>query len=394
MIKRNISSNLWLGVLMLGMLIGGVSGVWVLINGLGATNLTDLVPWGLWISIDISAIALSAGAFSICAAVYLFGIKRLEPLARTAAWIGLVGYTMAMCCLLMDIGRPDRFWYGFVFWNIHSVLWEVTMCVGLYFTVLLLENLPTIANLHWFEERFPKAAERMHKMHNFAPVLAIFGLFFSLLHQSSLGATYGVIIARPVWYRPGLAVLFIVSAVVGGLALTLFSTSIVKRVRPQTVIDPSLLNQVSRYLAWMLIGYLYLRFWDLFAMTYTYQPGKSEGLSILTSGPLSFNFWFGEIIMGALVPLFLLLNSKTKKISALRDTALLLIAGGVVAYRWDINLLGQLIVQSPISRGVQYTQYMPSLIEYSVGLGVISLGLMIFTLGVRYLRVVDHSAHA
>ena len=46
-------------------------------KGLGITNLTDLVPWGLWITIDLSSIALGAGAFSLCAGVYLFGLEAL-----------------------------------------------------------------------------------------------------------------------------------------------------------------------------------------------------------------------------------------------------------------------------------------------------------------------------
>ena len=66
--------------------------------------------WGRrWITIDTSSIALSAGAFSLSAAVYLFGLKRFQPIARTATFVGLIGYTMAMLALILDIGRPDRF---------------------------------------------------------------------------------------------------------------------------------------------------------------------------------------------------------------------------------------------------------------------------------------------
>ena len=36
---------------------------------------------------------VSAGAFSLCAAVYLLGLKRYQPVARTATFIGLIGYT-------------------------------------------------------------------------------------------------------------------------------------------------------------------------------------------------------------------------------------------------------------------------------------------------------------
>ncbi|NIV33886.1 MAG: hypothetical protein GWN58_31885, partial [Anaerolineae bacterium] len=66
-------------------------------------------------------------------------------------------------------------------------------------------------------------------MHHYAPYLAIAGLFLSLLHQSSLGATFGVLKARPIWYRPGLSILFIMSAVAGGISLTTFLTMLSSR---------------------------------------------------------------------------------------------------------------------------------------------------------------------
>lgn len=135
----------WILLLSIVIIAGVFAAGIVFTQGLHVTNLTDLVPWGLWIGIDLSSIALSAGAFLLSAAVYLLGIKKLQPVARTAVFVGLVGYSMACLCLLLDIGRPDRFWHGFVFWNIHSPMWEVTMCVGLYFTVLALEGHPH----HW-----------------------------------------------------------------------------------------------------------------------------------------------------------------------------------------------------------------------------------------------------
>ena len=117
----------WLSILSLLLLAALAAGYLVFSRGLWITNLTDLVPWGLWITIDLSSIALSAGAFTLCAAVYLIGLKRYQPVARTATFVGLIGYTMAMLSLLLDIGRPDRFWHALVYWNDHSLLWEVTM---------------------------------------------------------------------------------------------------------------------------------------------------------------------------------------------------------------------------------------------------------------------------
>jgi Ni/Fe-hydrogenase subunit HybB-like protein len=375
------------------MAAGAVAGVMVFAKGLTLTNLSDIVPWGLWITIDLTAIALSAGAFTLCAIVYLVGLKQYEPLARTATFIGLIGYSMAMMMLLLDIGRPDRFWHGFVYWNTHSVLWEVTMCVGLYMFVLMLEAAPIIGRADLFQRRWPKLASRLESIHHYAPYLAIAGLFLSLLHQSSLGATYGVLKARPLWYRPGLSILFIVSAVAGGISLTALASMLSARLSNRAKVKDELIERLAFVVGWIMLGYLYFRFWDAFSMTYTYEPGRTEGLGLLTQGPLAFNFWIGEIILGAVVPIVLLLYGKTRRHPEVRMLALALVVGGVAAYRWDTNLAGQLVVMTYLPHSIQtlFTRYTPSLIEFMAGAGVVAYGLMAFTIGVRYLRVVDHT---
>lgn len=383
---------LWVGLLVLLMASGLTAAIIVLWQGLVVTNLTDLVPWGLWIGIDLSSIALSAGAFTLSAAVYLLGWKHLQPIARTAVFIGLLGYSMAMMTLFMDIGRPDRFWHAFVFWNIHSPLWEVTMCVILYFSVLTLEVAPILGEASWFKLRWPRLSGRLHHIHKFAPVLAVAGLCLSLLHQSSLGATYGVLKARPIWYRPSLAVLFIVSAVIGGLALTVLASKLAALFSERANVRDDLLDKVSQTIGWILLGYLYLRFWDTLGMEYTLEPGRTEGLHILTSGVLAFNFWIGELLLGILVPAVILVVGRLRRQPRVHLLALVLAVGGLVAYRWDTNIVGQMVAFSYLPTQIEplYTAYSPALIEALVGLGVIAYGLLAFTLGVRYLRIVDH----
>ncbi len=380
----------FLGVILLGGLVAGILVFW---KGLGITNLTDLVPWGLWISIDLSAIALSAGAFSLCAGVYLFGLKRYQPLARTATFVGLIGYSMAMLALLLDIGRPERFWKAMVYWNTHSLLWEVTMCVVLYFTVLVLESMPIFASFEWFRKRFPRIVSRMEGVHHYAPFLAIIGLGLSSLHQSSLGAIYGVIKARPFWFKPEMSVLFMLSAIVGGIALTLFASMLASRLTSKAKVNDALIERVALFVGYLLIGYFYFRAWDALATTYTYDPGRTEGLQLMLKGPLAFNFWVLEMLLGILVPMILLLYRPTRMNRFWRMTALLLVAIGVAAFRWDTNISGFLVVMSyiPGQLAVSYTSYRPSLIEIMAGAAIIAYGLAAFSLGVRYLRVVDHS---
>jgi Ni/Fe-hydrogenase subunit HybB-like protein len=383
----------WILLLLVLISAGLVAGTIVLLNGLSVTNLTDLVPWGLWISIDLSSIALSAGAFLLSAAIYLLGIKKLEPVGRTAVYVGLIGYSMACLCLLMDIGRPDRFWHGFVYWNVHSPLWEVTMCVGLYFTVLALEVMPIIGQSELIQARWPGLGNRMKSIHKLAPILAIAGLSLSIMHQSSLGATYGVLKARPFWYKPSLAVLFMASAIIGGLALTVLISKIAGHVSKKAIVRDDLLDNVSKFIGWALVVYLYMRFWDFMGAEYTYLPGRTEAFHMLINGPLSVNFWGGEIIFGILVPMVILLSSRLRKDERLHMLALVLVIGGLVAFRWNTNMVGQFVVLADLAKGTtaSYTSYMPSLIEILVGAGIIAYGALAVTLGIRYLHVVDHS---
>jgi molybdopterin-containing oxidoreductase family membrane subunit len=178
-----------------------------------------------------------------------------------------------------------------------------------------------------------------------------------------------------------------------GPALTVLASRVAAYVTPRARINNDLLDQVSKFIGWALVVYLYFRFWDTLAMNYTYEPGRSEGLHILTSGALSFNFWVGEILLGAIIPIFILLNNQLRRRPLLNLLAMVLIVGGLVAYRWDTNIVSQMVVFNWLPQEIipRYTSYVPSLIEAAAGAGVITYGLLMFTLGVRYLGVVDHS---
>ena len=393
MLKKLITPwTAWLALMGLILLGGLVAGVLVFWKGLGITNLTDLVPWGLWITIDLSSIALGAGAFSLCAGVYLFGLKRYQPIARTATFVGLIGYTMATLALILDIGKPERFWHSMVYWNTHSLLWEVTMCVILYLTVLMLEAMPILANLEWLRKRLPRLAAKMEHVHHYAPILAIVGLGLSSLHQSSLGAAYGVIKARPFWFKPEMSVLFMLSAIVSGISLTLFASMLSSRLTNKAKINDGLIERVAHFVGYLLIGYFYFRAWDALSMTYAYDPGRSEGLDLITKGPLAFNFWIVEMLLGMIVPMILLLYKPTRVNRFWRMLALLLVAAGVVAFRWDTNLTGFLVLMPYVpGQAIAYTSYKPSLVEIMAGAAIIAYGLTAFSLGVKYLRVVDHT---
>lgn len=399
---HHLPLRLWYALLVLMIGAGLVGAYQVLRYGLVVTNLNDRVPWGLWITHDLSAIGLGAGAFTFSAVVYLFRIKRFEPIARAAVFVGFLGYTSAMLALAMDIGRPDRFWHPLVYWNVHSVLWEITLCVIFYSMVLVIELLPILFESRLFA-RWPRLRAFGHKLHSLTPVLAVVGLGLSLLHQSSLGATYGVLSGREIWFKPSMPVLFILSAVAGGVSLTLLVAMIVWKLTGKEVIDKYLRRDIARLAAAALLAYLYLKLWDWAATSYySHAPGTADALARLAATtPYTRSFWLIEVFLGAVVPVVILLNQPLRRRHGIFMFGLALAVFGVIVNRWNVTLSG-LIVPPQWSPGVLgnvvAVAYIPSWTEVAVSLGILGYALLAFTLGVRHLPIFvmpgsEHHSH-
>ncbi len=148
-------------------------------NGLAATtNLSDNNPWGIWIGFDMmSGVALAAGGYIIASAVYIFGLKEYQPVARAAVLTGFLGYLLAVIGLLVDLGRPWRLPYPmFVSMGVTSVLFLVAWHVALYLTTQFVEISPAVFEwLNW--KTFRKYAMKI------ALGATVFGVMLSTLHQ-------------------------------------------------------------------------------------------------------------------------------------------------------------------------------------------------------------------
>ncbi len=387
--RRLSALSLW--YLLLGiMIIIGLWGVFqTMVNGLQVTNLSDRVPWGLWITHDLSAIGLGAGAFTFSAIAYLFKFTQFQNIARAAVFVGFIGYTSAMIALAMDIGRPDRFWHPLVYWNVHSVLWEITWCVILYSSILFFEFLPIFLESHFFD-RWPGIRVVGDFLHKLTPVFAVAGMALSLLHQSSLGATYGVLSGRAIWFKPSLPVMFILSAVAAGTALTLFLTLVAGRFMNQDLISDDLKLRIARFSGYVMLGYLYLKLWDWAATSYySHAPGTMDALNRLqVTTPYNQSFWWLEVVLGTLVPAIIFLYPAARRNDRILIVGLGLAVMGLVVNRWNVTLSG-LVVPPQWSPGVLgdvvTAAYFPSPIEMAVTIGILGYALLAFTLGVRHL---------
>lgn len=394
----------WVSLLIAGMLFGLIGAYQVFTQGLQITGLTNQVPWGLWITIDLSAIALGGSAFVFGVIVYLLRIKRFEIVGKLAVILGFLGYSTAGMVLLFDLGQPLRFWHPIVHWQTHSLLWEITMCVVLYLTVLIAELLPIVLEhpvftTHPWLDRYKFLRNFInwlykvaHILHRIAPVLAIIGLTLSLLHQASLGATYSVLSGRGLWFNPSAPVQFVLSAMGGGISLLFMLSVLVFRIMRPGLVKDDVLYDVARLAGGIILLCIYIRIWD-WAVSNYYSFDRELVLQteVLNSvSPYSISFWIGQVFF-ALIPGSILLMAKRVKNFKILMFIAALPAFCTVLVRWNYNFSGLIasITYDPFTPTVLLNSYTPTWQEWSVAALVICYWLLGFSLAAQYLPFVS-----
>ena len=336
------------------------------IFGLGVTtNLNDTFPWGLWISFDVvTAVPLAAGAFTLGAIVHCFHIKKLEPLVRPAIVTGFLGYSLVCVGLLLDLGQPQRGWHTMVYWNPHSPMFEVSMCIMAYTTVLFLEFLSPVCEK--FGYHLPLRLLRTIEM-----PLVVAAASISTLHQSSLGTFFLIAVDKlhPLWYNPLLPLLFWVSAMCAGISIITVEATMSHKWMGQPD-EGELLETLAKILPWVLTLYLSLKCYSLFFL--------SEGPFF--DRPVLLALFIVEIV-ALVAPLVMLTSSKIRENNRLRSTAAWLVIFGVVLNRFNVSMFGMM------AKG---TMYYPSFIESVVTIGIIAAHILFFVLIAKYFPIFEH----
>jgi Ni/Fe-hydrogenase subunit HybB-like protein len=297
--------------------------------GLGAaTGLNDATPWGLWIAFKLGFVALAGGGFTLAALVYIFHLERYRVFVRRAILLALLGYGSFIVSLLFDLGLPWHIYMPILYWQHHSVMFEIAWCVMLYFTVLLLEFAPVILEHRWFQHFWFR---RMHQfLHRAVVPLVIAGVVLSTLHQSSLGSLFLILPHRvhPLWYSPWIPVLFFISAIAAGIMALILESFVAEHLFRSTV-RLDLLERLAATAAVALLLYLGLRVGDLFQRGVL--PGGLDGSwqSLLFGG---------EILAGGVLPAVLLLAPGVRRSRAGLVTCSLLAVGGILSQRLSLSM--------------------------------------------------------
>ena len=374
----------WLALLAFGLYCAGLC----LVKGLNQTNMDNRFAFGLWIFLDLTVIALGAGAFFTGFLLYILKLKELRAVINSAVVIGLVCYSGAVAVLAVDVGQPLRFWFTFWYPNVHSMLTEVTFCITCYLTVLAIEYVPILLKNRKLRE-VPSFLVFEFELHKLIYVLAGVGTFLSFFHQGSLGGLYGVLRGRPFAFREGFLVwpstffLFIVSAAAVGPSFILLTTWLVEKISRKRLARPEVLELLGRISGLLLSVYVLAKTVDTLIWINRTSPGAGfPAAQYYAWKPFGTWILFAEIVLFGMIPALVMLTPRLRRRTGWLVSAAAMACLGVALNRFVMTVQ---TLALPTLAFDKYLSYWPSWQETGTFLAVVAYGVLVYSFSFRYL---------
>ena len=404
--QNNRRSILWYACLILLMVAGAVAVFIRAREGIIVTNLTSTTPWGTWVAFYIYFVGMSAGAFLLSTLIYVFGMEQYEKIGKDALLVAILSMVLAMAFILLDLGHMERFWHALWYMNWTSVLaYEVRFYV--LYVVLLLSELyfamridlikTSVVNnrkgkIAKFLSFGSKDTSEESKRHDYKmlKVLGTMGIPIAILGvHGGTGALFAVVKARPFLNSALFPVIFVVSALVSGTAL-LIAFYVIRNKVVGNPIDQAMVKGLAGLLSFFLLIDVGLEFYEFFIGAYGLGHEELATLKTMIMSDYSWSFWAVQMVLGVVIPLYLIFSKRTKESVKALTAAAIMVAIGILGVRFNI-VLPALIV--PVMTGLPEGYYYPTLIEIISSSGVIASGLFLYSVAIKVLPVHTEAGH-
>jgi len=341
----------------------------------------EYIYWSVQIVMYPFMTGLVAGAFVLSSLYHLFGIKQLKDIARFSLVFSFALLVVAPMPLLFHLTRPERNFYVFMTPHFSSAIATFGIVIFIYGSI--------VASELWFvyRENFVKVSLKLknqlnkslaekiryflftvltlgaydvgkialQKDHRAVKILAGIGVPVACFLHGYAGFIFGSVKANALWMTPLMPVIFIMSAIVSGVALCMLTYIITMEIRKllasrkkSPFAHPTMeeirgvevfeMKITSKYLIFFLIFSISLEFLDLVFRGYT-AVKSWDILRNVIYGKDFINIFIFQYAFGNLVPFVLLLIPGLTIKRAL--LALVLVLFGVFMMRWNVVIGGQ-----------------------------------------------------
>jgi predicted membrane protein len=321
--------------------------------------------WSVLIVLYPFITGLVAGAFVVSSLYHVFGMQSLKPVARLALITALAFLLIAPLPLQAHLGHPERAFLIFLMPHFTSAMAGFGFIWMFYLILVVVETWlvfrPDIVAL---AERsswplkglyhsmalgvYDVSDEAMEVDHKLIKILAAVGIPSAALLHGYVGFIFGAIKANPWWSTPLMPVIFLLSAIVSGIAL-LMVLYVVSSKLLEREIDHECVRAMSGLLAGFLFIDLTLEGLELLSMAYEQEESWEIVRGLI--GRMSVTFVGVQILLGAVIPLLVLgyisLFRVQRRVSTVISTVIgVMVVVGVFAMRWNVVVGGQSISKS------------------------------------------------
>ncbi|HEX5591038.1 MAG TPA: NrfD/PsrC family molybdoenzyme membrane anchor subunit [Candidatus Limnocylindrales bacterium] len=341
---------------------------------------TPSFEWGLLI---IGYVFFAITTSGLCLASSLgtvFGIERFRPLEKRHAILALLCLIAAFGIIALDLHYPVRMVFGAMFVpSPSSPMWWMGVFYGVYLVVLVVE----VWSMFTHHPRIHQAACTM-------------AAGTAIVAPATLGAVFGVLVARPFWHGPFTPVLMVATAFLSGVALLAVVFFAVARLRlagsdrVATVAMPAI--RLLLGVGLVVVSLLVAR--HVAAGLSSDRPGYVAATEALLFGPLAAQFWGVRVAIGLALPIVLLVLPRTRTVTGTFVAGLGAIIG-VFADRFTFVAAGQIAPTTSVSGTVSspFAGYTPSPVEVLIVLGAAAFVALGYTLAERYLDLGESDDH-
>lgn len=377
--------GVWVGALAFLMLLALAAWLYELMYGLETTGMRGVISWGLYICTFAFFVKLSAGGLIVASSAEIFAIEALKPLSRLGALTAAVCITLAALSIIPDLGKPGRIMNLALHPNWRSpMIWDA-LVVGVYLLLALAE-----LRLMFTKAPTPKIQRQLR-------VLAFVGLPAAFALHSITAWIFGLQISHTFWNTALMAPLFVVSAILSGTALISVIAWFLQKFAGAELQDSTWLK-LGGLMAVSLAIDLFFVFSEYLTVAWAGVPSEMATLKmILPGGQFAVLFWL-EWVIGGIAPFLLLVVPQTRLRIDLVATASLLILVGVYAFQIELTTAGMANPLIPLAPGISVGtltpgapvfqlvgHYVPTWVEYLIVLGLVALGAILITIGIRHL---------
>ena len=373
----------WVTLGVLGTLIalGYGSSLYMEHQGHWVSGMNNQIVWGMPHVFAIFLILSASGALNIASMSSVFGQAPYQPWARFSGLLAVSLLIGGLIVLVLDLGRPERLIVAMTYYNFKSIFaWNIFLYNGFIAIV--------VVYLWVMFER---------NMGEYKKSAAVIAFLWRFILTSGTGSIFGFLVAREFYDSAMMVPIFIVLSLMLGTAIFVLVVVFLKRWS-----GVGLAKETTTALAQLLGGFILLQLFliAIFHLTNLYiaEHGDIETFILFEGGRYSVLFWLGQVIVGMLLPLALIFwgrrSTADDQLASRRLvlSCVLVVVGGlchlyvtiIAGQAYPLELFPGKMISSTFFDGV-VAEYAPSLFEVLLGVGGLSLSVLMVILGARVL---------